>query len=414
MSSRPHRSRAVAWWLGLLSIAALVAPGAAAAHGGTRIVTRTEGAYRVALDALAVRSGQSIAVIDYTAYLRDARSGAPIDDARVRVLVRTPARTLGPLVAHRRGSTYETLIPVAPHDSWTSYRLRVQIDGPQGSVSFAYLPTRVRYPWLWRQPLVLAGAALALLLYLRAWWRLRRRGRHDRASLGRLACFLGGVALAVLALVSPVDPIGEQYLLSVHMLQHVLLGDSAPALILLGLRGPLSLLVVPRVVLRRIARLGWLRRVGGALLRPPVALGLWALVYACWHVPRVYDYALAHQSVHDLEHVSFLVVGLLVWALLIEPLPHPRHGLRVRILVALALFTLGTVLADILILTPHALYTAYATQPDRLWGLSPVTDQRLAGAVMMVEQLVSVGICLAFLTRAYRGPARSWRRVAAR
>jgi putative membrane protein len=402
------------WWLGLLVIAALGAPAAADAHGGTRIVTRTEGVYRVALDALAVRSGQSIAVIDYTAYLRDARTGAPIDDARVRVLVRTPERAFGPLVAHRRGSTYETLIPVARSGEWTRYRLRVQIDGPLGSVSFAYLPTKARFVWLWRQPLVLGGAALALILYLRAWLRLRRRGRRDHASIGRLVLFTSGVSLAVLALVSPVDPIGEQYLLSVHMLQHVMLGDSAPALILLGLRGPLSLLIVPRVALRRIARVGWLRRLGSLLLRPAIALGLWAIVYAAWHVPGAYDYALAHQTVHDLEHVSFLLVGLLVWTLLIEPLPHPRHGLRVRILVALALFTLGTVLADILILTPHALYHAYATQPDRLFGLSPVTDQRLAGAVMMIEQLVSVGICLAFLTRAYRGNARGWRRVAAR
>jgi putative membrane protein len=393
-----------------LSLLALVAPSAASAHGGTRIVTRTEGGYRVALDALAVRSGQGIAVIDYTAYLRDARTGAPIDDARVSVLVRTPERAFGPLVAHRRGSTYETLIPVARQAEWTGYRLRVQIDGPRGSVSFAYLPTKARFSWLWRQPLVLGGAALAMILYLRAWVRLRRRRRRDRASIGRLVLFTSGIALSVLALVSPVDPIGEQYLLSVHMLQHVMLGDAAPALLLLGLRGPLSLLIVPRVVLRRIARIGWLRRFASVLLRPAVALGLWATVYAGWHIPAVYDYALAHQTVHDLEHLSFLLVGLLVWTLLIQPFPHPRHSLRVRILVALALFTLGTVLADILILTPHALYHAYATQPDRLFGLSPVTDQRLAGAVMMVEQLISVGICLAFLTRAYRNRPR---RVAA-
>jgi cytochrome c oxidase assembly factor CtaG len=221
------------------------------------------------------------------------------------------------------------------------------------------------------------------------------------------------VVLAVLALVSPVDPIGEQYLLSVHMLQHVVLGDSAPALILLGLRGPLSLLIVPRAVLRRTARLAWLRRAGALLLRPAVALGLWALVYAGWHIPSVYDYALTNQTVHDLEHLSFLVAGLLVWTLLIDPLPHPRLELRRRILVALSLFALGTVLADTLIIAPHALYGAYAGQPDRLWGLSPVTDQRLAGVVMMFEQVASVGICLALLTRAYRGTQRGWRRVAA-
>ncbi len=399
--------RAVAGWLAVLALATLVAPAIASAHGGKRIVTRNEGSYRVALDALAVRSGEAVSVIDYTAYLRDRRTGAPVDDARVSVLVETPRGTLGPLVAHRRGDTYEVLIPVANQDEWPRYRLRVHIDGPLGTVAFAYVPPRAAYDWLWRQPLVLAGAALALGLYLRAWLRLRRRGRDDHASVGRLVLFTSGVGLAVLALVSPVDPIGEQYLLSVHMLQHVLLGDAAPALILLGLRGPLSLLIVPRPVLRRLARVTWLRRAARQLLRPVVALGLWAIVYAGWHVPAVYDYALSHQTVHDLEHLSFLLVGLLVWTLLIDPLPQKRLTVRTRILVALVLFALGNVLADTLIIAPHTLYSAYSTQPDRLWGLSPLTDQRLAGAVMMLEQLVTVGICMAFLTHAYRmGRAR--------
>jgi putative membrane protein len=386
----------------VLALALLAAPAVSHAHGGDRIVSRTEGPYRVALDALAVRSGQAVAVVDYTVYLTDARTGRPVDDARVSVLVRTPEGARGPLGGHRRGDTYEVLIPVARQSEWTRYRLQVRIRSPLGAVAFSYTPPGVRYTWPWKQPLVLGGAALALALYLRAWIRLRRRGRADRASIGRLLLFTSGVALATLALVSPIDPIGERYLLSVHMLQHVLLGDSAPALILLGLRGPLSLLIVPRPVLRRLARLTWLRRAGSRLLRPAVALGLWVLVYAGWHIPAAYDAALAQTWVHNLEHLSFLIVGLLVWTLLIQPFPHPRHSLRIRMLVALLLFALGTVLADTLILTPHTIYHPYAVQPDRLWGLSPLTDQRLAGAVMMFEQLVTVGICLAFLVRAYR------------
>jgi putative membrane protein len=394
--------RAIAGLLAVLGAVLLALPAAASAHGGTRIVTRVEGGYRVALDAKAVRSGGSVAVVDYTVYLRDRQTGAAVDDATVRVRVETPERVLGPLRAHRRGDTYEVLIPVLREDEWPRYRLHVQVAGPHGAVAFAYLPPRAHFAWLWRQPLVLAGAALTLVLYLRAWIRLRRRGRHDRASVDRLALFAAGVAVALLALVSPIDPIGEQYLLSVHMLQHVMLGDAAPALLLLGLRGPLILLIVPKPVLRRIAHLAWLRRVAHELLRPVVALGLWAVVYAAWHVPRAYDYALAHQTVHDLEHVSFLVVGLLVWALLIDPFPHRRLRVRARIRVALVLFAMGTVLADTLILSPDVLYRPYQSQPDRLWGLSAGTDQRLAGVVMMLEQLVTVGICMAFLVRAYR------------
>jgi putative membrane protein len=262
-------------------------------------------------------------------------------------------------------------------------------------------------------PVVVGAAALAALFFAQGWLRLRRRGRCDLADWKRAALFAAGLVVVLAGLVSPIHTIGEDDLLSVHMLQHVLLGDSAPALILLGLRGPLSLLIVPRPVLRRVARLRWLRRTVSTLLRPAVALGLWAIVYASWHVPAAYDYALAHQPVHDLEHVSFLLVGILVWVLLIEPFPHPRRGLRMRILVAISLFALGTALADTLILTPHTLYHHYAVQPDRLWGLSSLADQRLAGAVMMLEQLASVGTCLALLVRSYRKRRGTLRQVAA-
>ena len=310
------KRRTVARWLGVLALALLAAPALAQAHGGDRIVSRVEGPYRVALDALAVRSGQSIAAIDYTVYLTDARTGAPVDDARVTVVAGAPGGASKPLTAHRRGNTYEVVLPRIS-------RLRVRIESPLGAVAFLYVPPGVRYEWPWRQPVVLGGAALALGLYLRAWVRLRRRRRRDRASTGRLLLFTSGVGLATLSLISPIDPIGERYLLSVHMLQHMLLGDSAPALILLGLRGPLSLLIVPRPVLRRLARLTWLRRAGSRLLRPAVALALWAVVWASWHLPAAYDAALAHQWVHDLEHLSFLLVGLLAWLLLVEPLPTP-------------------------------------------------------------------------------------------
>src|SRR6185437_1134182 len=92
-----NTSRGVAGWLGVLLVAALVVPCTASAHGGKRIVTRDEGPYRVALDALAVQGGQTVTVVDYTAYLTDRRTGDPVDDARVTVVVETPGRTLGPL-----------------------------------------------------------------------------------------------------------------------------------------------------------------------------------------------------------------------------------------------------------------------------------------------------------------------------
>ncbi len=160
-------------------------------------------------------------------------------------------------------------------------------------------------------PGVLAGAGVALAFFAQGWLRLRRR---SRAGWDRAALFCLGIAVATLALVSPLHEIGEASLLSAHMLQHVALGDIAPALLVVALRGPLTFFFLPAALLRRLARLRPLRRALSLLLRPRVGFGVWALTLGLWHVPAAYDYALTHPLAHELEHVSFMTGGLLVWA----------------------------------------------------------------------------------------------------
>src|SRR6478752_6667654 len=113
------------------------------------------------------------------------------------------------------------------------------------------------------------------------------------------------VVLFVLPLVSPLDHLGDEELLSAHMLQHVLIGDAAPALLLVAVRGPLLFFLLPPFLLRPLASFRPLRALLSALLIPLVSLGLWAVTIYAWHIPRFYDYAAAHQLVHDLEHLSF-------------------------------------------------------------------------------------------------------------
>jgi cytochrome c oxidase assembly factor CtaG len=246
-------------------------------------------------------------------------------------------------------------------------------------------------------PAVLVGSALALVLFGQAWIRLRRRGRADLAGYDRLALFVVAVVLGTLALVSPLDPIGEEYLLSAHMLEHVIIGDAAVAMAIVALRGPLVFFLLPPFILGPLARVGPLRRFLGFLLRPMVSFLVWAAVFAGWHYPPAYDYVLDHQAVHDLQHITFVIAGILVWAQLVDPARRGELRRSGRIALAVALFICGQILADVLIFSFEPLYPAYAAQDERLLGLSPLADQQLAGIVMMVEQTITLGTCVALL-----------------
>jgi cytochrome c oxidase assembly factor CtaG len=244
-------------------------------------------------------------------------------------------------------------------------------------------------------PAVLSAVALAILLFAQGWLRLRRRGRPDLASWWRVALFGAGLAVALAGLVTPIDSLGEDELLSMHMLQHVLIGDASAALLIAAVRGPLLVFLLPAPVLAPIARNGVVRAVLGALLRPRVAFGLWAANLAIWHIPSLYDAALTRPLLHDLEHASWVATGLLVWTLLLDPASHGRLTVGGRVALAVAMFAAGQVLTDVLVFSFHSLYPAYVGA----YGLSAVTDQQIAGLVMMGEQLLTLGTLVAILLR---------------
>lgn len=246
-------------------------------------------------------------------------------------------------------------------------------------------------------PLVLGAAALALLLFVQAFVRVRRRGRPDHAGWSRLLLFTAGVALGTVVLVSPLDSAGDHYLLSAHMLQHVLLADASPALLLLAVRGPLAFFLLPAPLLRRVARLRPLRVLLRFLLRPLVSFSIWVATMLAWHLPVAYDAALAHPLVHDLEHASFVLAGVLAWTQLVDPTRHGRLRVPGRIAFAFGLLALSHPIVDGLLFTDRPVYRPYAVQPERLLGLSPLADQRIAAAVMLSEQLLTLGVCIGVL-----------------
>lgn len=225
--------------------------------------------------------------------------------------------------------------------------------------------------------------------------RLRRRGRADRAGWDRIALFALGLGVTLFAIVGPLDNLADSKLLFAHMGQHVLIGDLGPALMVLAMRGPLLVFFLPAPVLAPLARTGWVRRAFGTLLRPRVAFGLWAANLAIWHVPYLYDLALEHQNLHDFEHLCWTFCGLLVWTLLIDPGSHKRLTVGARVALAAALFAAGQILTDVLVFTFTPLYPYY----HGAYGISALTDQKLSGIVMMAEQLLTLGVCVALLLR---------------
>jgi putative membrane protein len=231
-----------------------------------------------------------------------------------------------------------------------------------------------------------AWALLAVVLFAQAFVRLRRRGRADHAGWGRALLFAAGLALVVGALVSPLEDAAEERL-SAHMLQHVLLGDAGPALLLVALRGPLVFFLLPGAILAPLARLRALRAFMRVLLRPKVSFVVWAAVIAAWHYPAAYEYALAHPGAHALEHATFVVAGLLVWTQLVDPARRGALRLSGRLALAAALFASGQILADVFIFSFDPLYGVYGDE----------SDQRLAGVVMMLEQAIALGTCAALL-----------------
>jgi putative membrane protein len=251
----------------------------------------------------------------------------------------------------------------------------------------------------------LLAAAVAALFFLQAVVRLRRRGRADLAGWDRVVLFGAGLGVTLFALIGPLDRLADEKLLSAHMAQHVLIGDLGPALMITALRGPLLVFFLPAPILGPLARNGRVRAVLGTLLRPRVAFTLWAANLAIWHVPYLYDLALGHQRLHDFEHVCWMFTGVLVWTLLVDPGSHRRLSVGGRVALAASMFAAGQILTDVLVFSFTPLYPAYRGA----YGISAVTDQQLAGIVMMVEQLLTLGICVALLLRPRWSRARKTR-----
>jgi cytochrome c oxidase assembly factor CtaG len=239
-------------------------------------------------------------------------------------------------------------------------------------------------------PILVIVLIAAAAIYVRMYRRAGERVGHSVGAGHWVAYGAGLLALAV-ALLSPLDAIGDTWLLSAHMMQHVLLSDIAPALLVLGLRAPILPLGLSRRALRGVAPggEGTTNRALALLTSPYVAVPLWAAATWIWAVPSVFDYAAGHVVIHALEHATLFYTGLALWWLIVDPLPSARRRPNGQRLALLGFTRLASACVCVpLTWLSHVEYPRYVAAP-RSFGLSALADQHLAGAAMcFVEILV--------------------------
>jgi putative membrane protein len=230
---------------------------------------------------------------------------------------------------------------------------------------------------VWRfDPSIVLGLLALIGAYTSGALYLQRQGRWGAEITARhVAFFAIGVFVLVFALISPIDYIGENYLFSIHMVQHILLAMVAPALILLG---------IPRWMMQwvlDVLRIGWLVR---WVSNPIVAFIAFNTALIAWHFPALYEAALRDPIVHIAEHLFFISTGFLSWYPVVDPArQHPAFHPPVKVLYLFLFVIPSGVLGAVIAFAPQPLYAAYAAAP-RLWGLGVMDDQAIAGGIMWV------------------------------
>jgi cytochrome c oxidase assembly factor CtaG len=235
------------------------------------------------------------------------------------------------------------------------------------------------------EPAVTVPALAAAALYWRGFTVLSLR-MPERFDARRPVAFLAGLVMLVLALCSPLDPLGH-FLLQAHMIQHLLLMLVVPPLLWLGAPVAPLLLGLPRSLRRAVARglaARPVRRLTAVVGHPAFAWVAFIVAFWFWHLPALYDLALGSDAWHHVEHLCFLATALLYWRPVILAWPARSPWPRWTMIPYLVLGEFqNTALSAILAFSDRVIYPAYEAAP-RLWGVSALEDQSIAGAIMWV------------------------------
>lgn len=267
--------------------------------------------------------------------------------------------------------------------------------------------------WAW-EPVVLVGIAAGAGLYVLGWRRLAATRRGGAAvARWRAAAYFAGLILVGVALLSPIATFTSLFFF-MHMIQHMLLISAAPLLLLGSPLVPL-LWALPRGPRRELGLLfvpsGWLQSGLHFLTHPVFTLVIFVATLAVWHVPSFYDEAQGHNLIHETEHLMFLGASGLYW----WPVIHPWGGKR-RLSYGMGIFYIApnmvvqNAIGMVLTFVQQPVYQTYLNVP-RLWNISVVLDQQLAGAVMgllgAAINIVALSALVALFLRGDQAAARA-------
>jgi putative membrane protein len=257
------------------------------------------------------------------------------------------------------------------------------------------------------EPGVVVPLALSAVLYARGAFELRRRGRGRSLRRWEVASFGAGWLVVALALLSPLHEMSEQ-LFSAHMVQHELLMALAAPLLVLGRPMIVMLWAMPprsRQVVARAARNSTIRSVWGAITRPFDAWLIHGLAIWLWHLPALFEATLYSDSIHALQHASFLGSALIFWWSVIHVQRRAARGMSIVYVFTTAVHT--GILGALMTFSRAVWYPAYATGAAK-WGLTPIADQQLAGLIMWIPaSLVYLAAALAIMGCWLRDSERS-------
>ena len=225
--------------------------------------------------------------------------------------------------------------------------------------------------WRWSvHPSTVIGIAALGAIYVWAAHRLQRQ-----PTTAQKIYFFSGLLLMFASLNGPLHDLSDDYLFSAHMVQHLLLTLALPPLLLAG---------VPGWMIRRALATGFIAPAARFFTRAPIAFVTFNVVIAAWHLPPLYNAAMAHHSIHIVEHLMFMVAAVLMWWPLMSQLPElPRLAYPGQMLYAFLMSIPMSIIAVYIAMSDHVLYPAYAAAP-RVLPLSPLEDQLLGALIMWI------------------------------